>query len=674
VTELRSIVDRHLRAFNARDFDALIQLLHEDVEITVDSGTLRGVDAARAYTTGTVRAYPGVLAQLERVVAESGDSIVVEYRLVNPAGDVEGAWSLKGLVCEVFQVRDGRVAALRSYYSPTAADRTDVAQVPSRAEAARIAGEQAALRRVAALVAPGVSQDALFAAVNEEVARLVGADATALMRFEPDDTVTLVAAWSGTDVSFPVGERRPVNAELRAVRETGRPVRFGSAGLPHPGLFVERECAPCIRSSVGVPIVVDGRVWGVSFASSSCEELLAGDTEARVAGFTELVASAIANAQARSKLRLLADEQAALRHVAELVARGVAPDEVFDVVALEASRLLGGHATALLRYHPDGDATVVAIRGGAADVGLRVPGAGDGIVPSVLRTCRPARIDRYEGVSGSAAALAREIGVGAAVGAPIAVAGRVWGLITAMSPDVAVPAGTEDRLAEFAALVAAAIGNAESRAELTASRARVVAAADESRRRIQRDLHDGAQQRLMHTVVTLKLARDALADAGSPESELVAEALDNAQQATNELRELARGIMPAALSHGGLRAGVESLADHVALPVEVDVWTERLPPALETTAYFIVAEGLTNVVKHAGARHAQVRAVLHDDALQLEVRDDGAGGADRTRGSGLVGLADRVDALGGTITIDSPPGEGTAIVVELPQRPRRSEA
>jgi signal transduction histidine kinase len=174
--------------------------------------------------------------------------------------------------------------------------------------------------------------------------------------------------------------------------------------------------------------------------------------------------------------------------------------------------------------------------------------------------------------------------------------------------------------------------------------------------------------------VTLKLARDALADAGGPETELVAEALDNAQQATNELRELARGIMPAALSHGGLRAGVESLADHVALPVEVDVWTERLPPALETTAYFIVAEGLTNVVKHAGARHAQVRAVLHDDALQLEVRDDGAGGADRTRGSGLVGLADRVDALGGTITIDSPPGEGTAIVVELPQRPRRSEA
>jgi signal transduction histidine kinase len=255
----------------------------------------------------------------------------------------------------------------------------------------------------------------------------------------------------------------------------------------------------------------------------------------------------------------------------------------------------------------------------------------------------------------------------AAVGAPIVVAGRVWGLIAAMSPDVPLAVGTEHRLAQFAELVAAAIGNAESRAQLTASRARVVAAADESRRRIQRDLHDGAQQRLVHTVLTLKLAKETLAGAGGPGAELVAEALDNAQRATTELRELAHGIMPAALSRGGLRAGVESLAGHVALPVAVDVPTERLPPALETTAYFIVAEGLTNVVKHAGARSAQVRAVLDEGALQLEVRDDGAGGADRTRGSGLVGLADRVDALGGTFTISSPPGEGTAIVVELPQ-------
>jgi signal transduction histidine kinase len=194
-----------------------------------------------------------------------------------------------------------------------------------------------------------------------------------------------------------------------------------------------------------------------------------------------------------------------------------------------------------------------------------------------------------------------------------------------------------------------------------------VAAADESRRRIQRDLHDGAQQRLVHTVMSLKQAEAALTDAGVAEAELVTEALDNAERATAELRALSHGIMPAALTHGGLRAGIESLAGHVALPVEVEVPPERLPPALETTAYFIVAEGLTNVVKHAGAHSARVRAVVDERALRLEVRDDGTGGADRTRGSGLVGLADRVDALGGTITITSPPGEGTAIVVELPQ-------
>jgi signal transduction histidine kinase len=500
VTELRSIVERHLRAFNARDFDAWSELLHEDVEITVDSRTLCGAEAARAHAAGTLRAYPGARADLERVVAESGDAIVAEYRLVNPAGDAEGAWRLDGLVCEVFQVQDGRVAALRSYYSPTEADRTDVVHVPSRAEAARIAGEQAALRRVA-----------------------------------------------------------------------------------------------------------------------------------------------------------------------ELVARGVAPQEVFETVALEASGLLGGHATGLLRYDPGGDATIVAIRGGTAEVGMRVPAGSDGVAARALRTGRPARIDNYDRVPGPAAAVAREIGLRAAAGAPIVVAGRVWGLIVAMSPEVPLPGGTEDRLAQFAELVAAAIGNAESRAQLTASRARVVAAADESRRRIQRDLHDGAQQRLVQTVLTLKLARDALAGAAGPEAELVAEALDSARRATEELRELSHGLMPAALSHGGLRAGIESLARDVTLPVEVDVPAERLPPALETTAYFIVAEGLTNVVKHAGAHSARVRAVLDHGALQLEVRDDGTGGADRARGSGLVGLADRVDALGGTLTITSPPGQGTAIVVELPQ-------
>jgi signal transduction histidine kinase len=540
-------------------------------------------------------------------------------------------------------------------------------------EGYRLAEEQAALRRVATLVARGVPRDELFAAVNVEVARLVRADPTAMLRFEPDDSVTLVAAWSGQDLGFPVGERRPVDASLRAVRESGRPVRFGPAELPRSGPFVEEARRRGIRCSVGVPIAVDGRMWGVSFAAWNRREPFPADTEARIAGFTELVATAIANAQARSELRLLADEQAALRRVAELVARDVEPEEVFGAVAVEASRLLGDNPTALLRYDPAGEATVVAVRGGPAAVGMRVPADGNGIAARVLRTGRPARLDSYAAVPGSAPAIARTIGLGAAAGAPIVVEGRPWGFIGAMSPGDPLPAGTEHRLAQFAVLVAAAIRNAESRGELTASRARVVATADATRRRIQRDLHDGAQQRLVHTVITLKLAGAALGDAGGTAGALVHEALYNAEQATSELRELVHGILPAPLTRGGLRAGVESLCGHMDLPVHVDVTPDRLPATVETTAYFVVAEALTNAVKHAGAGRARVRAVDEDGVLVLEVHDDGAGGADPTRGTGLIGLTDRVAACGGSIAITSPPGEGTTLAVELPITHDRSQ-
>jgi signal transduction histidine kinase len=529
----------------------------------------------------------------------------------------------------------------------------------------QLAEEQAALRRVAILVARGVPQDELFGAVNAEIARLVGAEATAMLRFEPDDTVTLVAAWTRRGLDSPVGARRPVGAVLRALRDGRHPARFGPSELPLCGPFVEEARRCGIRSSVGVPITVDGRVWGVIFAAWDRREPAPGDTEARIAGFTELVAAAIANAQARSELQMLADEQAALRRVAELVARDVEPEAVFAAVAVEASRLLG-YPTALLRYAPSGDATVVAVQGGIASVGICVPADGNGISARVLSTGRPARLDSYSAVSGSAPAIARSIGLGAAAGAPIVVEARTWGYIGAMTRCEPLPAGTEDRLARFARLVALAIGNAESRAELTASRVRVIATADAARRRIQRDLHDGAQQRLVQTVITLKLARAGLDDASGREVALVDEALWHAERATAELRELAHGILPAALIQGGLRAGVESLCGHPALPVDVDVTPERLPARVETTAYFVVAEALTNAVKHAGAATAHVRAGVVGGVLRLEVSDDGSGGADPARGTGLTGLADRVAACGGTFTVTSPPGEGTTLALRIP--------
>jgi signal transduction histidine kinase len=250
---------------------------------------------------------------------------------------------------------------------------------------------------------------------------------------------------------------------------------------------------------------------------------------------------------------------------------------------------------------------------------------------------------------------------------PVIVEGRVWGALTMSTPGPPPPAGTDERLAQLAELAAAAIANAENKAKLTASRARVVSTADETRRRLQRDVHDGAQQRLVHTVITLKLARDAVAKGGSA-AELIDEALDHAHRASTELRDLVRGILPASLSRGGLCAGLESLFGDIAMPVHLHVAAPRLPTETETTAYFIVAEALTNVVKHARATSAHVDVEVEVDAgvLTIDVRDDGAGGADPAQGSGLTGLFDRVEAAEGTLDIASPAGGGTTLHATLP--------
>jgi signal transduction histidine kinase len=213
--------------------------------------------------------------------------------------------------------------------------------------------------------------------------------------------------------------------------------------------------------------------------------------------------------------------------------------------------------------------------------------------------------------------------------------------------------------------VATAISNVQARSDLAASRARIAAAADEERRRVVQDLHDGAQQRLVHTVITLKLARRAFDDGAQAQAH-VTEALEQAESAVAELRELAHGILPRALSHGGLRAGVEALASRMPVPIECDVSADRLARAIEATAYFVLAESLTNVAKHARATHAAVTArVLEDGMLTIRVRDDGVGGA-RPDGPGLLGLADRLAVLGGRLHVDSPAGGGTTVIAELP--------
>ena len=546
---------------------------------------------------------------------------------------------------------------------------TALSNAEARVEVSRLADEQAALRRVATLVARGVPPSDVFAAVAHEVGRLLDVDAAYLGRFERDDTITAVGVWERSGLEGPVGTRVVLDGTgvSSLVSETGRPARLDSyddAAGPHVELL--REVG--IRSSVGAPIVIDERPWGVMIVSSKADEPLPADTESRISAFTELVATALSNAEAREEVRRLADEQAALRRVATVVARESPPGEVFAAVAEEMAGLLGVDAVRIARYDADGTATVVADLGepGVLPVGARVPLGGHNVFSDVHRTGRAARVDDYATATGAIGTAVRDYGISSAVGGPIIVDGRLWGAVavSAQSAEL-LPSGIESRIGEFTELVATAISNIEARSELAGSRARIVAAADQERRRVVRDLHDGAQQRLVHTVITLKLARQALEQGDDAALGHVTAALDNAQETTAELRELAHGILPSALTRGGLHAGVEALASRMPVPVETDVAVGRLPAAVEATAYFVVAEALTNVAKHAQAAHAAVEAHVEQGTLVLHVRDDGVGGV-RLDGSGIVGLRDRLAVLDGRLRVESPADGGTLVDAAIP--------
>jgi signal transduction histidine kinase len=667
-TVLGALSARYHRAFNDRDFEVWRDVFDENVELVVDGMTFSGVDAAVGYGAGSVAQFPGLYIGSERLVAESEDTVVTEIELVN-GHPGSGHSRRQGTTCEICRVSGGRIVSCRSYYMAEAAGAEDAVRVPVRAEAAHIAEEQAALRHVATLVARGESQADVFAAVTEEMGWLVRADPTSLLRFEPDDTVTLVAAWSAGHSAFPIGASRPLNDLLRQVRDAGRPWRWGPGELPPGAPFAEEGRRLGVRTAVGVPVVVDGRVWGIAFATSTSNHPLAADAEARIAGFTELVATAIANAESRTYARRLADEQAALRRVATLVAAESSAEEIFAAVAEEIGRVLDLEDTRMVRYEGDGTATVVATWGHLAPalpVGTRISLEGLSASALVLHTGRPVRIDDFTNAPGQFAATLRRLGVRSSVGVPIIVEGRLWGAISSASlNDDPVPLDTESRMVDFTELVATAISNIKTRADLAASRARIAAAADAERRRVVRDLHDGAQQRLVHTIVTLKLAQNAMPPDQAPASELVAEARDHAQRATDELRALAHGILPAALTAGGLRAGVEALAAGMPLRIHADVTVDRLPAAVEATAYFVVAEALTNIAKHARAERAWVSARLADGVLRVEVRDDGVGGA-RADGPGLLGLGDRLAVLDGRLRVESRPRGGTLVAADIP--------
>jgi signal transduction histidine kinase len=372
------------------------------------------------------------------------------------------------------------------------------------------------------------------------------------------------------------------------------------------------------------------------------------------------------------RLEALLAEQSALRQVATLVAADPDPRRLFDCVCEELGGVLGVESTDMIRYEGDGTATVVgawaATGAPAFPVGTTVPVEGDTVTAKLHRSGRPERVDDYSGVAGELAARLRKFGVVTAVGAPITVAGRLWGAIMAVGDRPRIfPPDTEQRIAGFAELVTAALANADAREQLAASRARIVEAGYEERRRLERDLHDGAQQEFVAAGLSLRLAREKWSDEPDQAQRLVDTALEQLQTGLRDLRDLAAGIHPSILSDRGLAAALQALATRCAVPVELGrLPTGRLPAAVETTAYFVVAEALTNAAKHARCGHAEVGVRLEDGCTVVEVRDDGVGGIGGLEGSGLRGLADRVSALRGDLDIESPPGRGTTIRARIP--------
>ena len=836
MSRLRSIVDRTYEVFNARDFDAYRELLDEDVELVMSGIAVRGLAAVTDFVAVTARARPGLRIEPQRVFVEADDTIVTEVRMIDtaPPGSAEEVGTVESTACGLYRIAGGRIVEWRVYVDPAGEDlasaalmavaaeqsalrrvaelvarhapseqvfalvteevshlldvdlvrmvrfepdgsatvlasrgsaegrlgpgtnvpipsgtvieqvlrtgrparvqdyaqvagpvggalrqegarsgaggpivvdgrlwgamavgsttrtlapgtedqvaqfaelvSTAISNIESRANVERLAAEQSALRRVAELVARQAPPERVFGAVTEELSRLLDVDMMRMVRFEPDGSATVLAT-RATSVLIRPGTNIPVpqGTAIGEVFRTGRPARVEDYA-PVPGPIGEVIRAEGARCGAGGPIVVDGRLWGALSIGASTVEKLAPGTEERIARFAELVSTAISNVESRAKVERLAAEQSALRRVATLVAREHAPDDLFATLIEEVRVLLGVDAAEILRYEADATATMVA---GWSDgptrlpLGERLPLEGENLAGEVHRTGVPGRREDYSDAPGAIAALSRKVGIHSAVASPIIVEGATWGMIAVGSrrPEP-LPPDTEARLAEFSRVAGMAVANAKSRSDLAESRARIVRAGDEARRRFERDLHDGAQQRLVSLGLELRAAEAIVPpDVGDLQGVLsrlgtgVTDVLD-------DLRELSRGLHPAVLSEDGLRPALQSLALRSVVPVDlrVDLDAERFEEPVEVAAYYVVSEALTNTAKHAHASRAQVAVTERSGWLELIVGDDGSGGADASSGSGLTGLVDRVEAIGGTMRVDSAPDAGTSINVKLPAR------
>jgi signal transduction histidine kinase len=514
----------------------------------------------------------------------------------------------------------------------------------------------------------------LHARVVQVLSAMTGATAVHLPLWSDERKDWLLPApgsGGAAQISGKGNERAIPMSVLRYARRTGAPLIVDDATRDDRFARDPYFSDVPFCSLLAVPILSRGTLRAVLLLEN---RLIRGAFTAERLDAVKLIAGQLAvslhNVHLYAEFRRIADEQAALRRVATLVARGVAPAAMFAAVAEEIATLIGADDTMIVRFEPDGEATVMgghgfwrSLSGTRGRLDLR------SAMASVQEMGRAARHDlrdlRWAGEATSE-------GSRHAVAGPIVVEGRVWGAIGAGSRHEPLPPDTEQRLADFTELVATAIANAASRNELTSSRMRIVAAADQARRRIERDLHDGAQQHLVSLALRIRAAQAQV----PPELGALAAELDDlaaeTADALDQLREIARGIHPAILAKGDLAAALRSLARRSPIPVELHVHTEnRLPEHVDVSVYYLIAEALTNAAKYAGASLITITveadaAGIADAVLRVTVHDDGVGGADYSRGTGLVGLKDRVEALGGRIRLDSPPGEGTSLRAELP--------
>jgi signal transduction histidine kinase len=488
----------------------------------------------------------------------------------------------------------------------------------------------------------------------------------------PDSGGTVAIGGTGQDRAAPM-------SVLRYVQRTREPLAAADVTsddrFARDPYFAEVTCC----SLLAVPVLRHGTLKAVLLLEN---RLIRGAFTTGQLDGVQLIAGQLAvsldNAQLYAEFQRIADAQAALRRVATLVAQAAPPRKVFAAVAEEVGRLLAVEAAILVRYDDPHDSLEIAgtwtSTGGPAPtpVGGRLPLGGHNVTTLVHQTGRPARIDYDDEISGVIGLVAaHDWRLQTSMGVPISVEGRLWGaMVVAFTHKELLPTDTETRLAGFTELVVTTIANAEAQAELTASRARIIAAADQARRQIERDLHDGAQQRLVSLALQLRAAQaEAPPGAGELAGRLEG-AIVEVNGALEELGEIARGLHPAILGDSGLRPALRALARRSAVPVSLEVQVAgRLPEQVEVSAYYVVAEALTNAAKHGRASAASVEVEVAGDVLRVAVRDDGTGGADFAGGTGLAGLKDRVEALGGRIFLDSPRGAGTRLSVELPLTP-----